>query len=124
MKVILLDIVLLLSLSCNSQAMKEHIFIIGIWSLINIDGLSCNVCPEIKFTKDGKGKITKPSREEIDFTYTLSLENKKIVFSIDANQQYFNEKEYSYKVYTEDNLEILELSLKDKPSKYILTRKK
>ena len=115
---------ILLSLSCKPQVMKGDSFITGSWLMVNINGLSCNVCPEIEFTKDGKGKITKPSKEEIGFTYTLEADVKKVMFSFEGNQPYFEETEYFYKIHTEDNLEILELTSKDGTSNYTLSREK
>jgi hypothetical protein len=122
MKLKILILFLLLFLSCSSLAMKEDSFIYGSWLIIKIDGLSCNVCPLIIFAKSGKGTIRKPSKETIPFNFIFFSKSKKILFSIDDKQPYFEEKEYSYKSYYENNLEILELSSKSEDVKYILSR--
>ena len=137
---ILVFIVVLLS--CNNSQhqseeyrnnMLEHKVnnLIGLWFItseeINKMVYSYNVCPEIEFFEDGIGKIIKPSKEEISFTYILSLDSNRIEFSFETYQQYFYEKEYLYKIYTECNLydlEILEISSNDGKSKYILSREK
>ena len=112
--------------SCNNRTIQEDFE--GKWFLCKIENNGVvtiqNVCPEIEFAKDGKGKITKPSKEEIGFTYSMSSESKKIIFSFDVDHQYFEGKEYFYKIYTKDNLEILELSSKDGTSKYTLSKEK
>ena len=114
---------ILFSINCNSQSMKNDDFIVGSWLLVNSQGLNCNVCPEIEFAKNGTGKITRPSKEEIGFTFALSSDNK-IAFSFKKDQGYFDEKEFDYKVYTENHLEILELNSINGDSKYILSREK
>ena len=102
--------------------------LVGKWHMVshgnNIVETKCNVCPEIEFAKDGKGKITKPSKEIVDFTYTFDTDGKKINFLFQDKQSYFEEKEYFYKTHKKDNLEMLELSSKDGTSKYTLSRER
>lgn len=125
--------IMILFFSCNnsnhySQAIDKIDMddLTGVWLIASLkthDGilLKCNACPEIMFVNDGTGKIIKPSKEEIGFTYTLSS-NNKIVFDFKKDQEYFEEKEFYYKVYTENQFEILELTPIDGEIGYILTR--
>ncbi|MDR1876028.1 MAG: hypothetical protein LBQ84_00230 [Flavobacteriaceae bacterium] len=110
-----------------SSDMNSIYNLIGKWYISSQENNSivskCNVCPEIEFADNGEGKITKPSKEEINFTYTLVSDSKKVEFFFEVGQPYFDEKEYLYKIHIENNLEILELSSKDGTSKYILSRK-
>ena len=145
MKVLLIMIIAFFSFSCNhsqrdNNQLKKEVFTMnnngvdnnlvtgGVWHILSEERNNivskCNVCPKIEFFKKGTGKITKPSKEKIDFTYTLSLDSKKVEFVFKVDQSYFDGKEYFYKIHTEDNLEILGLSSKDGKSKYTLSREK
>lgn len=109
----------------NLKSTKDavHISIMGNWLLTNIQGVSCNSCPEITFFENGSGRITKPSKEEILFKYILSSENK-ILFTISKDENYFKNKDYKYTLYSENNLEILKLNSMKSNLEYILTRYK
>ncbi len=145
MKVLLIMIIAFFSFSCNhsqrdKNQFKKEVFTMnsnevdnnlvtgGEWHILSEERNNivskCNVCPKIEFFKKGTGEITKPSNEKIEFTYTLSLDSKKVEFVFEVDQPYFDKKEYFYKIYTKDNLEILELSSKDGTSKYTLSREK
>ena len=125
MKVILL-VILVLS-SCNSQvikedALKEDTFIIGRWSLVDMNGLSGYSIPEVEFAKNRVGKIITPSEEELGFTYIVSSDNKEIKFSFRDYQSYLDEKEYTYEISVVDDIDILVLTSKEGNREYTLKR--
>lgn len=122
MKILLL-VVLILS-SCSSEEIKEDTFIIGKWSLVDMNGLSGYSIPKMEFAKNGVGKIIKPSEEEIIFTYILLSDNKEIKFSFRGYQSYLDEKEYTYAISVVDNREILKLTSKEGNREYTLKRGK
>ena len=138
MKVLQIMILVFFSFSCDySQSHNDKIkeetmkvndsAVIGdVWYILREEKkgviTKCNVCPEIEFAKNGAGKIIKPSKEEINFTYNLLSGSYRIEFSFETDQQYFDEKDYFYKIRSENNLMILELSSKDGASKYTLSR--
>lgn len=122
MKVLFLYIAVIFFINCK-QTMKNDIFLEGNWQIIVHNERKCNVCPKVTFKKNGHGKITKPSQEEISFTYIL-LPDKKIEFSFQGTQSYFSEKEYFYRIYTENNLEMFDLSSMDGKDEYTLSREK
>lgn len=84
--------------------------------------ISYNVCPEFYFLENGFGKVIKPSKVEIKFTYFLK-DNNKVEFTSNSNQFDFENEEYFYKIYFENKIEVLQVSSKTEKSKYILYRK-
>ena len=106
MKVILFIVVLITS-SYTSLVLEESSFIIGKWSLVDINGLRGYVNPEMEFDRDGMGKIIDASGEEIGFTYIILPYNKGIRFSFRSYQPYLDEKKYTYTIRVIDNIEVL-----------------
>ncbi|HFG0566934.1 hypothetical protein LIS90_13270 [Flavobacterium psychrophilum] len=105
---------------------QEKKLIIGEWLMCNkiVDDaeISYNVCPEFYFLENGFGKVIKPSKVEIEFTYFLK-DNNKVEFTSNSNQFDFENEEYFYKIYFENKIEVLQISSKTEKSKYILYRK-
>ncbi len=116
-------IVVFLLLSCNSHTEKEKKYIIGSWSLLSVDDMIFNQGPNIHFF-EYNGKLIMPSGKEIEFTYLL-LDGYKIKLSFIQKQPYFNQNTYIYTISSFDNkLDKLELSSKNKKSKYILLKER
>jgi|GEM_PF-5005091 len=124
MKILLLSLVMLIASSCNSEEIKEDAFIIGKWSLVNVNGLSGYVNPDMEFVKNGVGKIIKPSGEEVVLTYILFSGNNEIKLIFRGNRSYFTESEYTYAIRVVDDIEILTLTSKEGNEKYTLKRGK
>ena len=101
---------------------KESTFY-GQWTLVNIDGLSCNVCPVIYFDKKNIGKITKPSQEECIFNYHLRKD--RIIFHFTTKSSYFeNDSVFFFKIMEDNNVNLIELSSINSKSKYVLSKNK
>ena len=100
----------------NTDSVKlADSLIVGLWGIYTqeFDGILmyCNICPNIEFAKNGVGKITNGTGEEINFTYVLSSENT-LQFSFDTKQQYFDETEYTYQYIKGDSEELKLISKK------------
>ena len=105
---------------------EEKKLIIGEWRMCNkiVDDteISYNICPEFYFLENGFGKVIKPSKVEIEFVYFLK-ENNKVEFTSNSDQFDFENKEYFYKIYIENEIEVLQISSNIEKSKYTLYRK-
>ena len=101
------------------NAYKKDIFE-GQWTLMSIDGLSCNVCPIIYFEK-GNGKITNPLQEEYLFNYDLKKD--RVTFHFTNKTNYFeNDSVFLFKIIEDNNVKVMELNSINSKSKYILSK--
>ncbi len=104
--------------------------IIGEWHMCkSTDGsrdLLYNVCPTICFFENGSGRTQSLQKTLCNFHYVLNNEIIVITFkSLDDKEAFFaTGTEFSFKLYTQNNIETLEMSQTKTNYKYILSRVK
>lgn len=123
---IIFSLCFLICFSCCKQKSnkdKFNISILGEWILVESYGGLCNVCPKVIFKESEKGEIIKPSGEVIHFFYKLKTK-EKIVFSFIDNENYFEGKDFIYKLYEKGNLEKMSLKSIPKENEFFFSRVK
>lgn len=118
----ILVVVIFLIYGCGSTSSSEkNNSLIGkSWTLSEVFGTQCNVCPEVVFINTNKGVIIKPSKEERRFKYVLS--NDKIKFFSEDEPNYFGATEFNFKVYSKNTFVYCELISLDGKGKSVLIR--
>lgn len=99
----------LISISAFSQDIPKSKSIIGKWLIVNENGFSCNVCPNIEFNYDDFGFIELPSGELLHFTWHLNDSVLNFKFS---EKRYFTKDTLFVNISSQDSLEVLILSSK------------
>ncbi|MDJ1467160.1 hypothetical protein [Xanthocytophaga flava] len=111
----------------STNGFETDAILLGSWHITSEerDGIisKCNICPLIEFARNGTGRIIKPSKQQIRFTFNLLL-NNKIKLSFEYDYDYFNETEFFCKLYNEGSIEVLELNSIDSRKIYILSRQR